>query len=169
MAEISTDNAPWKRILMNWKTSLLPAAALAAAIFSTPALAADSRHSVKKADGGTFEEAWWETLAFCTGQTNVLAEWAKGQGMPEAAALANGSNVLWSLTIKRLVTGRGISPEDAQKVALPTVRDAAGLQKQGILIYSATGKMDEEFKEKVDRCNSELHDYVTAFPDDLAQ
>ena len=126
-------------------------------------------HTVTKADGGTFEERWWETLAYCTGQTNVLAEWAKGQGMAEAAALANGSNVLWSLTIKRLVTERGISPEQAQEVALPTVRDAAGLQKQGILIYSANGKMEEEFKSKVDRCNNELHDYVKIFSNDLAQ
>lgn len=126
-------------------------------------------HAVKKADGTSYDEAWWKTLAYCTGQTNVLAEWAKGEGKPEAAALANGSNILWSLAIKRLVTERGISPEEAQQVALPTVRDAAGLQKQGILIYSATGKMEGEFKSKVDRCNSELHDYVAVFPDDLAQ
>lgn len=154
---------------MNRKLSFTSSAIISAALLITPAHAADSRHKVTKSDGGTFEESWWETLAYCTGQTNVLAEWAKGQGKPEAAALANGSNVLWSLTIKRLVTERGISPEQAQQVALPTVRDAAGLQKQGILIYSATGKMEEEFTSKVERCNSELHDYVKTFPDDLAQ
>ena len=150
------------------RTIILTAAAIAT-LFSTTALAEDSTHTVKKAKGGTYEEAWWKTLAYCTGQTNILAEWAKGEGKPEAAALANGSNVLWSLTIKRLVTERGISPEEAQQIALPTVRDAAALQKQGITIYSATGQMEDEFKSKVDRCNSELHEYVTAFPGDLAQ
>ncbi len=154
---------------MNRKSSFTSSAIISAALLITPAYAADSRHTVTKVDGGTFEESWWETLAYCTGQTNVLAEWAKGQGKAEAVALANGSNVLWSLTIKRLVTERGISPEEAQQVALPTVRDAAGLQKQGITIYTATGKMEEEFTSKVERCNSELHDYVTAFPDDLAK
>ena len=154
---------------MTLKKPLLYPAVVVAAILSTAAVAADSMHTVTKADSGTFEESWWETLAYCTGQTNVLAEWAKGQDMAEATALANGSNVLWSLTIKRLVTERGISPEEAQQVALPTVRDAAGLQKQGIQIYTATGKMEEEFRSKVDRCNSELHGYVTAFPGDLAE
>jgi hypothetical protein len=140
-----------------------------ATLTAASAFAADSTHSVKNAKGGTYEEAWWQTLAYCAGQTNVLAEWAKGEGKPEAAALANGSNLLWSLSIKRLVTERGISPEAAQEVAMPTVRDAAALQKQGISIYAATGQMEDEFKKKVDRCNSEVHDYVAAFPNDLAQ
>lgn len=133
------------------------------------ALAADASHAAKKADGGTYQAAWWESLASCTGKIRVLSEWATEEKRPEAAALQNGSNVLWTLAISRLVQDRGIGQDEAQKLAVETVRSAAQLQQQGIMIYKPLGQMEDEFKRQIDSCNALIGDYAAAFPGSISQ
>ena len=99
----------------------------------------------------------------------VLGKWASEQKRPEAAALENGANLLWSLTIARLMKDRAIAQDEAQSVAIDTVRSGAQLQQQGIMIYGATGTMDEEFSRQIRDCDQVIHDYSTAFPDALAK
>lgn len=143
--------------------------AFAFLLMTTTAWAEDARHTVKPANGKPYESSWWESLAHCAGKIQVLGKWASDQNKPEAAALQNGTNVLWSLAIARLMKDRGIAQDEAQKIAIDTVRSAAQLQQQGILIYGATGKMDEEFSRQISDCDHVIHEYSTEFPDAISQ
>ena len=134
--------------------------AMPALFAAMPAEAEDRVH----AGADPNSERWYFTLAYCAGRIKVVEEVARNDKRPDADALERGMNMLFMLSVDRLMEDRGIPQDKAIPEALQAVQEGVSAQKEANLIYYAAGNMNEEIDRRIAACDASLKAYAAEFP-----
>lgn len=138
-------------------------AALVAASCVLPALPARAADRVP-AGADPNSERWYFTLAYCAGRLKELEKFAQTLNRSDAGGFESGMNMLFTLSVDRLMEDRGIPQDKAVAAALDVVKMGVEAQQSSDLVYTAAGKMNEEIDRRLAECDTSLKAYAKEFP-----